>query len=108
MLSAITYERKGAYQRNGQSQSSSHYRRKGTRLSAASTVQYNTIQCNFIDLRRRISPLVMLQDRDAWSLLQNNCAPKPCGQGADDGVIGEVESTDENAFMRGTSGIQET
>ena len=31
--------------------------------------------------------------------LQNNWAPKPCGQGADDDVIGEVESTDGNAFI---------
>ena len=39
--------------------------------------------------------------------LQNNCALKPCGSGTDDGVVGEVESTDGNAFIRGTSRIQE-
>ena len=39
--------------------------------------------------------------------LQNNCAPKPCGQGADNCVIGEVESTDGNGFIIETSSIQE-
>jgi len=39
--------------------------------------------------------------------LQNNCTPRPCRQGADGGDPGEVENTDANAIMRGTSRIQE-
>ena len=39
--------------------------------------------------------------------LQNNCTPQPCWQGTDDDVIGEVESTDGNAFIRGRNRIQE-
>ena len=39
--------------------------------------------------------------------LQNNCAPMPRGQDTDAGVIGEAENTDVNAFIRGTSRMQE-
>jgi len=50
------------------------------------------------------------EDRRPVSMqtLQNNGTPKPCGKGADDSVIGEVESTEGNALIRRTSWIQES